>query len=133
MTTQSKSPVLRTMLGQVRGLGSAKDGTHHWLCQRLTALALIPLTLWFIFSVVKLAGADYSVMKAWMKSPMNASLALMLVIITFHHAVSGLEVIIEDYVHAKCTKMTSLFVIKFVSLGLALACGLSILKLFVGG
>src|SRR3546814_6816815 len=90
---------MRTPLGRIRGLGSAKDGTGHWWAQRVTALALVPLTVWFVASVIGMAGADHASFVAWIASPLVAGLMILLIVATFHHAQLGLQVIIEDYVH----------------------------------
>jgi succinate dehydrogenase / fumarate reductase membrane anchor subunit len=89
----------RTPLGRVRGLGSAKEGVAHWWAQRLTALALIPLTLWFVISVVQMIGADPPQVVEWIGSPVTAILLIVLIGATFHHAQLGVQVVIEDYVH----------------------------------
>ncbi len=91
----------RSALGQVRGLGSAKDGTGHWWSQRLTALALVPLSLWFMISLVAMAGADHATIVTWIASPIVAGLLILLVTATFFHAYLGLQVVIEDYVHMR--------------------------------
>ena len=120
---------LRSPLGRVRGLGSAKDGTSHWWAQRLTALALIPLTVWFVISVIALTGADYYAMVAWAGSPLVAGLLILLIVATFYHGALGLQVVIEDYVHHEMTKLALLLFVKAAALVLALAGVLSVLSL----
>ncbi|MEI6986454.1 MAG: succinate dehydrogenase, hydrophobic membrane anchor protein [Rhodospirillaceae bacterium] len=122
-----------TDLARARGLGASHTGTEHWWTQRLTSLALLPLSLWFIYSIVRLVGADYAMVKAWLSSPLSATLAIALVILTFHHAASGMEVIFEDYIYCKCAKLTAIIAIKFVSALGAIICILSVLKLALGG
>ena len=90
----------RTPLSHARGLGSAQEGTGHWWAQRLTAIALVPLTLWFVWSVIGLMGADYQTVHDWVAQPMNAGLLLVFIYATFYHSMLGLQVIIEDYVHS---------------------------------
>ena len=107
---------LRTSLGRVRGLGTAKEGTGHWWTQRLTSLALIPLGVWFVASVAAHAGADYEAMRAWVGSPVVASLLLLLIVTTFYHSYLGLQVVIEDYVHSEAVKLASLILVKGASL-----------------
>ena len=107
---------LRSSLGRVRGLGTAKEGTGHWWTQRLTSLALIPLALWFAASVAAHAGADYEAMRAWVGSPVVASLLLLLIVTTFYHSYLGLQVVIEDYVHSEAVKLASLILVKGASL-----------------
>jgi succinate dehydrogenase / fumarate reductase membrane anchor subunit len=125
----SSGPSLRSPLGRVRGLGSAKDGTHHWWAQRLTALALIPLTVWFVISVIVLTGGDYTAMVAWAGSPLVAGLLILLIVATFYHGALGLQVVIEDYVHHEMTKLALLLFVKATALVLALAAVLSVLSL----
>jgi succinate dehydrogenase / fumarate reductase, membrane anchor subunit len=120
---------LRSPLGRVRGLGSAKDGTSHWWAQRLTALALIPLTVWFCISVIAMSGAGYATVAAWAGSPLVAGLLILLIVATFYHGALGLQVVIEDYVHHEMTKLALLLVVKAASLVLALAGVLSVLTL----
>ena len=120
---------MRSPLGRVRGLGSAKDGTGHWWAQRLTALALVPLTIWFCTSVIALSGADYAAVVNWIQSPVVAGLLLLLIVSTFYHASLGLQVVVEDYVHHEMTKIAMLLVIKALAIVLCLASVLSVLSI----
>lgn len=124
---------LRSPLGRVRGLGSAKSGTEHFWAQRVTAVALVPLTLWFVYSVMSLVGADYAMAVAWLASPVNAVLMLVLIAATFHHMQLGLQVVIEDYVHTEGVKIASLVLMKGASLLLAVAAAFAVLKVAFGG
>lgn len=112
---------IQSDLGKAKGLGSAHTGTHHWLMQRVTAIASIPLVLWAVYSVFKLQGASYEEFTAWLASPVNAVLAILFILNNFYHAVLGNQVIIEDYIHCKCFKMMKLVGMKlfFVVLGVA--------------
>ncbi len=121
--------IMRSQLGRVRGLGAARTGSAHWWAQRWTAIALVPLTLWFIWSVLTLAGQPQTAMVAWARSPVHTVLMLCLVAATFHHMQLGLQVVIEDYVHGEPAKLLSLLAIKGVAILLALACIVSVLKL----
>jgi len=123
---------LQTRLATVRGLGSAKNGTHHWWGQRVTAVALLPLTLWFVYSVIMLAGAGYIEVAGWLAQPLNTVLMLLLIAATFHHLQLGLQVVIEDYIHSEFTKLTTLLFVKFASFGLAVASGYAVLKIALG-
>lgn len=123
---------LRTPLGQVRGLGAAKEGVHHWRMQRITALALVPLFLWFVASLVTAATADYETAVAWVRSPVVTVLLLALIAAVFYHAQLGMQVIIEDYVHAEWLKVASIVVLYFVHTGLALASALAVLRVALG-
>ena len=124
---------LRTPLAKARGLGSAKDGTHHFWLQRLTAVALIPLTVWFALSIASLATAGQAEVLAWMKSPLSATLMLSFIMAGFWHMKLGLQVVIEDYVHTESTKITCLILNNLIAIFLALAAILSALKMLLGG
>jgi succinate dehydrogenase / fumarate reductase membrane anchor subunit len=124
---------LRSPLGCVRGLGSAKDGTHHWWAQRVTAIALVPLLIWFVASIVSLAGAPLPEVKAWIASPAVTVLFLALIVATFHHMQLGLQVVIEDYIHAEGTKLALLLLVKGGTWLFGGICALSVLKLAFGG
>lgn len=123
----------RSPLGQVRGLGSAKEGVAHWWAQRLTAAALVPLVLWFVVSVITMTGADIAVVRAWVASPVVSILLVLLAIAVFHHAQLGLQVVIEDYVHTEWLKVASIVIVKFAAVALAVACIFSVLKIAVAG
>ena len=124
---------LRSPLGRVRGLGSAKSGTEHFWIQRVTAIALIPLSLWFVYSIISLAGGDYLGAVAWLRTPTTAVLMILLIVATFHHMQLGLQVVIEDYVHGEGIKIASLLLMKGASLLLAVAAAFSVLKVAFGG
>ncbi|MDH3316999.1 MAG: succinate dehydrogenase, hydrophobic membrane anchor protein [Gammaproteobacteria bacterium] len=123
----------RTLLNQVRGLGSAKEGTHHWWLQRLTAVALVPLSLWFAASLISMADADYFSVVEWMRSPMVTVLLLCLIWALFHHTQLGVQVVLEDYVHAEWLKITSIVALNFAVVVLGLACVIAVLKVSLGG
>ncbi|MEM7223533.1 MAG: succinate dehydrogenase, hydrophobic membrane anchor protein [Pseudomonadota bacterium] len=124
---------LRSPLGRVRGLGSAKSGTEHWWAQRLTALALIPLCLWFVASIAAMVGADYATMRAWVDSPLVAGLLILLILATFYHAYLGVQVVIEDYVHYEPLKIAALLCVAGLSILLGVIAVLSVLLLLFGG
>jgi len=90
----------RSPLARAIGLGSAKEGVGPWWAERVSAVALVPLTLWFVASIVAHSGSDYATFIAWMRSPLAASLMILLLIALFHHTALGLQVVIEDYVHS---------------------------------
>ncbi len=121
--------MLRSPLGRARGLGSAKAGSHHWWAQRVTAIALLPLTLWFIFSVVHLSGASHQMVIDWLSAPLTLGLMLALIVTTFHHLQLGVQVVIEDYVHSEPVKMGAVLLMKAVCVLLALVCIVSVLKI----
>lgn len=105
---------LRSPLGRVLGLGSAKDGTGHWWAQRVSAVALIPLTLWFMLSLLSLPALDYATVRAWLSVPLSGLLAVLLVAVLTYHSYLGTTVVIEDYVHAAGTRLLSLLLLRFL-------------------
>jgi succinate dehydrogenase / fumarate reductase membrane anchor subunit len=105
---------LRSPMGRVLGLGSAKDGTAHWWAQRVSAAALVPLTLWFAISLLALPALDYGTVRAWLSIPLNSLLAVLLVAVTAYHSYLGTGVVIEDYVHSAGTKLLSLTLLGFL-------------------
>jgi len=105
---------LRSPVGRVLGLGSAKDGTSHWWAQRVSAVALIPLTLWFLLSLLALPALDYATVRAWLSVPLSGLLAVLLVAVLTYHSYLGTTVVIEDYVHAAGTKLLSLLLLRFL-------------------
>ena len=131
MTTEPNN-ILRTPLRNVRGLGSAKYGTEHWWHQRLTALALVPLMLWFVIGVIAHLGADYAEFAAWMASPYSATMMILFLGVGFHHAAAGMQVVLEDYVHNEPVKVASIIVVTFALYAMAAICIVSVLKLTFG-
>jgi succinate dehydrogenase / fumarate reductase membrane anchor subunit len=119
---------MRTPISRVRGLGSAKEGVQHWWMQRLTAIALIPLTVWFVVSMIYLGSADHATVAAWMANPLTAVLALLLIVATFYHLALGLQVVVEDYVHGEAAKMFCLIAIKLGTFALGVAAAFAVLK-----
>lgn len=132
-STSLRSESLRSDLGRVRGLGAAKDGVAHWWAQRVTALALVPLALWFAASIVSLAGADYAEVVDWIGSPLPAVLLVLLIVATFHHAQLGLQVIIEDYVHREGMKVSLILLVKGAAVLLGVVSLFAVLRIFSWG
>jgi succinate dehydrogenase / fumarate reductase membrane anchor subunit len=124
---------LRTPIGRVRGLGSAKEGTHHWWHQRVTALALVFLLIWFAISLIVLADASYQDVRAWIGHPVVTGLLLLTIVFTFYHLKLGLQVVIEDYVHTEIVKLGTLLAISAACIVAGLACVLSVLYVAFGG
>ncbi len=124
---------LRTPLGQARGLGSAKDGSSHARATIVTAVALVPLSLWLVYSLIHLAGADYADFAAWLKLPLNASLMILSVLMITYHAQLGVQMVVEDYVHCEIAKSLSVIASKIIAAFLAVFMTVSILKVAVGG
>src|ERR1019366_3380257 len=116
---------LRSPLGRARGLGSARAGSRHWWAQRLTSVALVPLTLWFIWSIMHLTGASQADVADWLASPVRLALLLALIAATFHHLQLGMQVVIEDYVPQEGVKLAAVLAIKGLCILLALICAIS--------
>lgn len=122
---------LQSPLSRVLGLGSAKDGVGHWWWQRLTAVALVPLGLWFVFAVLHLQSGDHTAAVQWLHSPMQAALLILFSVIVCWHAFLGLQVVVEDYVHTEWLKVTVLIVLKMVLALLLVVTVLMILRIFL--
>jgi succinate dehydrogenase / fumarate reductase membrane anchor subunit len=122
----------RTSLARVRGFGSARSGTEHFWQQRLTAVANLVLLFFLIFTVIRLAGEPYEVMRAYFASPFVTVPALLLAISAPFHMRIGMQVIIEDYVHGEGLKMVLLMLNTFFALIVALTCIVSLIKLSLG-
>jgi succinate dehydrogenase / fumarate reductase membrane anchor subunit len=123
---------MRAPLARVRGLGSAKEGVEHWWAQRLTAIALVPLTLWFVYAMVALAGADHASVVLWLARPRNAVLMILLLAATFQHAQLGLQVVIEDYVHGHAARLAAIVAVKFFAVLLAVGSIFGIMRIACG-
>ncbi len=123
---------LRTPLSAARGLGSAKEGVDHWWKQRLTAIALVPLLLWFGFSVALLGTADYYTVVGWLAHPVNAGLMILVLAVGIWHGVLGLQVVIEDYIATEWKKIMVLLLVQFAAVILALAGILAVLRIALG-
>ncbi len=121
--------VMRSELGRARGLGAAKSGVEHWWAERLTAIALVPLSLWFILSVLSLLGADQPTVAAWAGRPWHAALLLALIAATFRHAELGLQVVYEDYIHGSWSRQAAILGTKAATWLLGLLAALAVLKL----
>jgi succinate dehydrogenase / fumarate reductase membrane anchor subunit len=129
MSKQESPAAMRSALGRVRHLGSARNGTHHWLMQRVTSVALLPLTIWFVFSALGLAGASYTETLLWIGSPFNAVLLLATIALTFHHTAAGLQVVLEDYVRPEGTRLIAVYAVKGLCWLAGLACAFAVLRI----
>jgi succinate dehydrogenase / fumarate reductase, membrane anchor subunit len=123
---------LRSPLSRVLGLGSAKDGTSHWWAQRVTAVALVPLTLWFVFSLLTLPDFEYETVRTWLSVPVTGFLALLLVGVLSYHSYLGTIVITEDYVTSSGMKVLTLMTLRFLYVLAAGAAMFAILRLVFG-
>ena len=112
---------LQYPLGKFLGLGSAKDGTEHWWSQRVTAVALIPLTLWFVVALLGMDSFEYAAVAAWLGQPVNAVLMILVLMVVLHHSQLGIQVVIEDYVHSGGLKVSMLLGSKFVHVAAGVA------------
>ena len=121
-----------TNIGRVRGLGSAKSGTHHWWRQRLTAGGNILLLLWFVFSILKLPALDHKNVVEWIASPLVAVPLLLLVVNTFWHFRLGLQVVIEDYQH-EYSRVVAVVLLNFYTVGAAALAIFAILRIAFAG
>ena len=123
---------LRTPLGRVLGMGSAKDGTGHWWAQRVSAVALVPLTLWFLFSLLLLPDLEYATVRVWLSLPISGFLTVLLLAVSTYHSYLGTTVVVEDYVHSAGMKVLTLLTLRFLYV---LVCGagiFAILRVMLG-
>jgi succinate dehydrogenase / fumarate reductase membrane anchor subunit len=109
---------MRSPLGRAFGLGSARSGVEDWLRERVSAVALVPLTGWFAVSIVTHAGDGYPAVIAWLRSPVTTTLMVLLLIALFYHTALGLQVVIEDYVHSR-SKIPALISVRLGCVALA--------------
>lgn len=121
-----------TPLHQAKGLGSAKSGLHHWILQRITAIALILLGIWFVGIFIFFLTAPFKVTLAWFSSPWTATLSTLFIVVSFYHGCLGLQVIWEDYIPNELTKWILIITTRFFSVVLALLATLSIFKILLG-
>jgi succinate dehydrogenase / fumarate reductase, membrane anchor subunit len=119
---------MRSPLGRALGLGSAKDGVEQWWLERLTAIALVPLTVWFAASIVVHMNSDYATTIAWLQTPVAAILMVLLLTALFWHTALGLQVVIEDYVHSGL-KVPLLIAVRFGCFVLGVAGTLAVLRI----
>ena len=122
----------RSPLSRARGLGSAKDGLHHWWIQRLTAIALIPLVVWFAISLVMLSGADYAVVRAWLGSPLVMVLMILTIAVGLYHGQLGLQVVWEDYTDG-ALRVVLIVLTKFIAILFGLGAIVAIMRIGFGG
>ena len=124
---------LRSPLGRVLGMGAAHDGVRHWWSQRLTSIALVPLTVWFVVSLLALPSLGYSTLVAWMSQSSTALLLILLVLTAAWHSQLGVRVVVEDYVHGAGMRTLSLVLISFAHVLLAAAGVFAVLRVAFGG
>jgi succinate dehydrogenase / fumarate reductase membrane anchor subunit len=123
---------MRSPLGRAIGLGSAKEGVEHWWAQRVTAIALVPLSIWFVISVIGFVGADLETVQDWVSRPLPAILLVLLLIASFYHMSLGLQVVIEDYVHTELVKLGLVIVVRLFCFAVAVAGIFAVLSMALG-
>jgi succinate dehydrogenase / fumarate reductase, membrane anchor subunit len=123
---------MRSPLGRAIGLGSAKEGVEHWLVQRVTAVALVPLVLWFVIALIGLVGADFDAVQDWIGRPLPAICLVLLLMTTFYHASLGLQVVIEDYVDGDFARLGLVIIVRLACVALAVAGIVAVLTLALG-
>jgi len=121
----------RTPLAKVRGLGAAHSGVSHWWTQRITAIALIPLSFWMVIYLKLLSSANYEQVLAWLNQPLNSLCAVLWIIAVFYHSALGLQVVIEDYVHTESFKITAIWVVKLSCIVLAVASIIAVFRIMI--
>lgn len=124
--------VNRSIRARVHAQASTRQGAGDWLAERVSSVALVPLSLWFIFAAVGLSGADHAQAAAWLATPFNTTAMILFVVVLFWHTQLGLRVIIEDYVHHEMIKLASLMLVNFAAVALGLACVVAVLKVSFG-
>ncbi|HTW72585.1 MAG TPA: succinate dehydrogenase, hydrophobic membrane anchor protein [Acetobacteraceae bacterium] len=124
--------MLRSPLGQARGVGAARAGSGHWWAQTVTAVALVPLSLWFICGMIRMIGASRADVATWLSGPVPTVLMVLLIVATFHHLQLGVQAVIEDYVREPGLRVCSLLLVKGAAIVLALLCIVSVLRLALG-
>ena len=127
-----KKSTMRSPLGRARGYGSAKEGAQHFWAQRVSAVALVPLSLWFVFSVAQLPLVSYGAMRHWVAAPSVAVLLVLFIPTLLYHSMLGIQVVVEDYVSSEGGKLVTLLVLKFAH-AVAAAVGIfAVLKIALG-
>jgi succinate dehydrogenase / fumarate reductase membrane anchor subunit len=119
---------MRTALARAIGLGSAKGGVQHWWMERVSAIALAPLTVWFIAAIIAQTDADYTAFVTWLRNPITDILMVLLLIALFYHAALGLQVVVEDYVHSSA-KFVAVIAVRLACFALVIAGILATLRI----
>ena len=123
---------MRSPLGRAIGLGSAKEGVKEWRAERVSAVALVPLTLWFAAAIIAHTSSDYATFIAWLRTPLATILMILLVIALFHHTALGLQVVIEDYMHSG-VRFAAVMAVRLGCFALAAAGIVATLRIAFGG
>ncbi|MBK8285051.1 MAG: succinate dehydrogenase, hydrophobic membrane anchor protein [Ahniella sp.] len=123
---------LQTPLGRVRGLGSAREGVAHWWAQRVSAVLLLPLSIWFLSWVLPVLGQPYSDARVFVAQPLNAFLLLTFMLALIYHALLGVQVVIEDYLHTRWLEVSLQVAIKLIAFLAALATAFALIRIVLG-
>jgi len=123
----------RTPIKEAKGLGASGHGTGHWWLQRLTAIALVPLTIWFVLGIATFSGADYAAATGWLGAPINAVLMVLFVGTVFFHGTLGLQVVLEDYVASQALRMGLTIAVKFAAIALTALAVFAVFSIAFGG
>ena len=123
---------LQSPLGKFLGHGSAKDGTEHWWAQRVSAVALVPLTLWFVVALLGMDSFEHAAVVAWLSQPLHAVLMILTLVAVLYHSQLGLQVVVEDYVHSGWLKIPMLMASTFIHIAAGVAGIYSIIILSIG-
>jgi succinate dehydrogenase / fumarate reductase membrane anchor subunit len=122
---------MRSPLARAMGLGSAKGGVEHWWAERVSAVALVPLTLWFVACIIAHTGSDHAAFIAWLRTPIASILMILLLVALFHHTALGLQVVIEDYIHSGA-KFAAVVAVRLGCFALAVTGIVAILQIAFG-
>ena len=123
---------METPLARVRGLGSAREGAHHWWIERLTSVSTLLLFIWLLVSILRLPALDYRTVNEWLSGPLAAVPMLLLILSTFWHLKLGMQVVIEDYVHEEGWKFLSILLLNFATVIAAAFAFFAVLKIALG-
>jgi succinate dehydrogenase / fumarate reductase, membrane anchor subunit len=124
---------LRSPIGRVTGLGTAKEGLGHWWSQRVTSVALVPLGLWFVASLLRLPNLGHELVTTWIAMPFNAVLLLLLIGTLVYHSQLGVQVVVEDYVHHHGLKIATMLLLTFAHVVVAALAIFAVLRIAFGG
>jgi succinate dehydrogenase / fumarate reductase membrane anchor subunit len=132
MADQRLRAPMRSPLGRAIGLGSAKEGVEHWWALRVTSIALVPLVLWFVVSVIRLTGSEHGDLVDWVSQPITAVLLVLLLIATFYHSALGLQVVIEDYLDNEAARLGLIIAMRLAHVLLAALGIFAVLRIAIG-
>ena len=127
------TPGIRTPLAKIEGLGSARAGTHHFWALRVSSVALVPLSIWFVASALAYVGAGQGAVAAYFSEPINAVLMFLFIVACAYHTSLGLQTVIEDYFHQESIKITFLVLTRFACWIVATAAGWALIRMALAG